>query len=150
MRKTCSILACAAGLFAGVVDASAKLEWETTELHATASAYDKDLKVRYQFVNKGDKPVTITSFQSSCGCVVPKVRNQVVAPGQPGEIEVLVDLDLRQGKQKKLITVNTNDPDDPKIVLQLLAELPEVVKPSAFLVTWAPEESGTQKITVGY
>lgn len=148
LKKTWSTLACVAGLLVGVVDASAKLEWETKELHNSASAYDKELRVRFHFVNKGDKPVTILWLRSSCGCVVPKVRDQVVAPGQPGEIEAVFDLDARQGKQKRAITVHTDDPDERKIGLFFYTDLPEVLKPSKSLITWPEGESGTQTITV--
>ena len=132
----------------GVSHVQAKLEFETKEINTSATAYDKEVRVRYHFVNTGDKPVTITWLKSSCGCVVPKVRDQVVAPGQTGELEALFDIDVRQGKQKRTIIVNTDNLDEPRIELFFNTDIPLVIKPSQNIISWPEGESGTQKITV--
>lgn len=143
------ILLGAAGLFLGVLNANAKLEWKEKEIHTSATAYDKQVKVSYHFTNTGDKPVTITWLWSSCGCVVPKIKDQVVAPGQEGEIFVLFDLDFRMGKLRRAITVHTDDPEDSKIALYLYTDLPTVIRPSRGMVTWPEGDSSTKTVTIG-
>jgi len=147
-NHTGRILLGLAGLLFGALNASAKLEWKEKDIYTSATAYDKQVKVSYTFVNKGDKPVTITWLRSSCGCLVPKVRDQVVAPGQEGEIFVVLDLDFRMGKLRRAVTVYTDDPEEPKIALYLHTELPVVIRPDKSVVKWTEGDSGTQKLTV--
>ncbi len=66
----------------------------------------------------------------------PQGPDQVVAPGQEGEIFVVFDLDFRMGKLRRAITVYTDDPEEPKIALYLHTELPVVIRPDKSVVKW--------------
>lgn len=77
----------------------------------------------YQFTNTGQGDLLIESVKASCGCTATAPKDDVVAAGQTSEIVATFDTRGRQGRQAKSITVRTNDPDQPVIVLRLTAEV---------------------------
>lgn len=64
--------------------------------------------VRYfKFTNIGTAPLTITSAQGSCGCLVPGWPKEPIMPGATGYIRVQYDTN-RLGAFTKYVTLITN------------------------------------------
>ena len=82
-------------------------------------------KVRYayEFVNTGVNDLVIESVKASCGCTATAPKDKVIKGGQSSEIVATFDSRGRKGRQSKTITVKTNDPDQPTIVLRLSVEV---------------------------
>lgn len=72
----------------------------------------------FQFSNKGDAPIIITSAFSSCGCVVPEWPKEPIAPNMKSSIKVKYNTS-KIGRFTKVIVVKSNDPASPKTVLRI-------------------------------
>jgi hypothetical protein len=122
-------------------EARGELVWETKEVFRKASPFDKEVAASFPFRNTGTEPITIKSVRSACGCMVPKIRNMVIHPGETGEITAVFALEHRIGKQKRPIAVEFADPARSRIGLYLHVDIPEVIKPSASFLRWVREEA---------
>ena len=68
-------------------------------------------KVRhtFTFTNTGKSPLVIESATSTCGCTVPEVPKEPVAPGAEGKIEVEFNSAGKGGTQQmKVISIKAN------------------------------------------
>ncbi len=80
-----------------------------------------DDKVYHTFLlyNVGGKPLKIHKVDTSCGCTVVNVTKDIVMPGEFAKLKVTLDTSIKLGKTKKKITVFSNDPQTPELVLHL-------------------------------
>jgi hypothetical protein len=74
-------------------------------------------KHEFKFQNTGDAELVITAVESSCGCTAAAPDKKNFAPGESGVISASVDPTRVTGSFAKGITVRTNDPNSPHIVL---------------------------------
>lgn len=70
-------------------------------------AQNSDGKREFVLVNNGNKPLTITNTQGSCGCTVPTKPDGAIAPGAKAVIGVKYDT-ARVGPFTKTVTVTSN------------------------------------------
>ena len=84
-------------------------------------ALDNSATVEHDYPIRNEGPVTleITSVRASCGCTVATASNRLVPPGGETSVHATFALKGRLGFQQKSITVESNDPDTPALVLQL-------------------------------
>lgn len=73
----------------------------------------------YPIRNEGKLSLEIRNVHASCGCTAVKPSQDVVAPGEVASIRARLDLHGRSGFQQKTITVESNDPNTPNLILQL-------------------------------
>ena len=73
----------------------------------------------YPIRNAGTLSLEIRSVHASCGCTAVKPSQDVVPPGGEASIRARLDLRGRNGIQQKTITVESNDPETPNLLLQL-------------------------------
>ena len=73
----------------------------------------------YPIRNAGTLSLEIRQVRASCGCTAVKPSQDVVPPGGEASIRARFDLRGRNGFQQKTITVASNDPDTPNLMLQL-------------------------------
>ena len=76
---------------------------------------DHDFVIR----NAGDLALQIFSLRPTCGCLVPKFTDRILAPGTEATITVRFVLRGRQGEQKKLVYIESNDPVNPSFALHM-------------------------------
>lgn len=62
----------------------------------------------FTFRNEGTKTLSITGFDSGCGCMEVNIPDMTVEPGQEGHIEVIYNSAGEVGKQLKTITLFSN------------------------------------------
>jgi hypothetical protein len=79
------------------------------------------LKHVFSFTNKGTGALEILNVEAACGCTSTLLSAKRIAPGQTGQIEAAVKTEGNSGRIEKSITVSTNDPRQPQIVLKLVA-----------------------------
>jgi len=96
--------------FAAALPALADLEWETQRINHTASIADDKAEVAFKFTNTGDKPVTIESVRTSCGCTTAELDKKTYAPGGSGKVTTTFAFGDRTGTQHKRITIRTSTP----------------------------------------
>lgn len=73
----------------------------------------------YPIRNDGTLSLEIRNVRASCGCTAVKPSQDVVPPGESASIRARFDLRGRTGFQQKTITVDSNDPNTPSLILQL-------------------------------
>lgn len=72
----------------------------------------------FEFKNAGTAPLILSNVKSSCGCTVPSYSREPVLPGELGKIRVRYD-SKRVGPFQKSVTVQSNDPNTPTLVLRI-------------------------------
>jgi hypothetical protein len=62
---------------------------------------------------------------ASCGCTTTMLSDKIVKPGQTGKIKTTFNSSGRVGNQSKTITVITNDPKNPRVILWIRGDVVE-------------------------
>lgn len=79
-----------------------------------------NLKYGFKFTNTGKSVLKILKIKASCGCTtIDESTKKELKKGASSEIVVEFNSAGRMGNQHKTITVVTNDPDKPVVVLHL-------------------------------
>lgn len=77
----------------------------------------------FNFVNKGNAILDIKDVKTSCGCTAALVSSKKVDPGQNGTLKVELDTKHRVGRMSRRITIHSNDPSNPNMVLTIFADV---------------------------
>lgn len=77
----------------------------------------------FTFSNTGKSDLLIERVKSSCGCTTALISDKTVPPGEKGEIKATFSTRGRRGKQRKTITVTSNDPANNHVTLSLTGEI---------------------------
>lgn len=83
------------------------------------SSVSTDFTVR----NTGQAPLIIRKTKASCGCTASRPEKTTLMPGESTQIKVTFSSGSRTGKQKKSLTVITNDPAQDVATLWIEAEV---------------------------
>lgn len=73
-------------------------------------------------LNEGLSPLHISAVRTDCGCVLARLADDTLDPGESVALNVKFDLKRRSGQQIRRIIVESNDPDQPRFVLTLAGE----------------------------
>jgi Protein of unknown function (DUF1573) len=92
------------------------MTFEKTEMDYGTIAQGSDPLRKFKFKNTGTQPLKIKSAQGSCGCTVPKFKDDDIQPGETGEIEVRYDTN-RIGPFTKSVTLTTNEATPTRILM---------------------------------
>src|SRR4029079_9057196 len=101
------------------------LKWEQTSIELHPAANDKQAIGHFKYQNTGKTPVHFKSVHASCGCTTAQTQKDAVPPGGTGEIRATFNIGDRTGTQVKTVTVETEDPANPKTVLTLKTIIPQ-------------------------
>lgn len=139
----------AALLFGATSAAHAQLVWDKTEIELHPKVGDKEAVAQFPYQNKGTKPITIKNVRSSCGCTVASLKKNDVAPGEKGEITATFTIGNRTGTQVKAVSVETDDPAQAMLNLQMKIVIPQEIELQPAFVYWESGEAPKPKtITV--
>jgi len=100
-----------------------RIEFDRKEFKGQSVIEGEKLTVTYTFSNTGGTDLIIEDVRASCGCTATSPKDKIVAPGATSEITATFDSRGRTGKQRKSITVRTNDPVNKSIILRLEADV---------------------------
>src|SRR6266702_1823391 len=129
--------------------AQAELKWEQTTIELRPTPAAKQAIGHFKYQNMGDKSVHLKSVRTSCGCTTAKTQKDQVPPGEKGEITATFTIGDRTGTQVKTVTVETDDPANPKTVLTLRTIIPQQLEITPTFVFWKQGEKPDPKtITV--
>ncbi len=129
--------------------ARAELKWDKTELELHPTPADKQAVGHFTYQNAGKEPVHFKSVHASCGCTTAQTQKDQVPPGEKGEITATFTIGDRTGTQVKTVTVETDDPANPKTVLTLRTIIPQQLEITPTFVFWKQGEKPDPKtITV--
>lgn len=96
---------------------------ETTFHHGNASP-GAMLSHAFTIRNTGKGILKIRKVKASCGCTIPQLEKDELKPGESTKLIVEFNTFGYSGKQMKTVTVISNDPDAPNIMLSVGADLP--------------------------
>lgn len=82
------------------------------------------LEYSFFFTNEGNNSLVIEKVQPSCGCTGTSTdgKNEY-GEGETGEIKVTFNTQGRSGNYSKTVSVNTNDPVNPVVILSFKCEV---------------------------
>jgi len=101
-----------------------QIEFVTTTVDGGKIIEGEKFEFDYVFSNTGKAPLILTSVKPSCGCTTPFwPQGKEIQPGHEEKVAVSFNSRGRMGKQNKSITVRTNDPTSPTIVLKFGVEV---------------------------
>lgn len=107
MKRILSLLA--AMCMSSALMAQAVIKFEKTTINFGSFKEDKPQTCEFVFTNTGDKPLVIQQAYGSCGCTVPSVPKDPVAPGKKGVIKVTFNgKNQFLGSFQKAINVRSN------------------------------------------
>lgn len=96
---------------------------ETTFHHGNASP-GVQLKHAFTVQNTGKGILKIRKVKASCGCTIPQLEKEELKPGESTKLWVEFNTFGYSGKQIKTVTVISNDPDTPNLMLSVGVDLP--------------------------
>jgi hypothetical protein len=85
---------------------------------------------KFIFVNTSGRTLTITNIRTSCGCsaATPDNDKRIYQPGETGSLKVTFDPKGRRGEERKIVTVETDDPTTKSMELSVRASvLPRIM-----------------------
>lgn len=108
----------------------------------------------FGFTNKGDKTVTISRLNTSCGCTTTKLDKRSYKPGESGTISAKLTFSATPGNHTKYVYVRTDETRKGKLYkLSIGAIVPEIAKLRPAYLKWARGEEPapkTVRFTVTY
>ncbi len=93
-----------------------------------AGKVEKGGEINHDFVirNTGDAPLRIEEVRPACGCTVADY-DETIAPGASGKVHAVLDTTDQDGGISKGLTVITNDPENPRLILTIKAVVAPVI-----------------------
>jgi hypothetical protein len=94
------------------------------EPHFDFGPQPNHLTIEHTFVlrNEGQVTLEIQRIHSSCGCTAGAPSSRRIEPGATAELTARYNLTGREGPQRSVLTLETNDPDHPRTQLILSGE----------------------------
>ena len=99
----------------------------------------------FKFTNVGPGTLNILEAKGSCGCTVPALAKKTYAPGESGSIKVEFNPNNRRGPQHTTVTVTTDDPQHPTVILEIKSEVKPVVSFEPQMIAIGVTPRGTPK-----
>ena len=80
-------------------------------------------KYEFSVKNEGKQKLAIYDIETTCGCTATALGSRKLMPGKSTKLKVVFHTKDRRGKQDKLITLKTNDPRNPEVVIHIKANI---------------------------
>src|SRR6266568_3053482 len=125
--------------------ARGELKFDKTELELHPAPADKQAVGHFTYQNTGKQAVHLKSVKASCGCTTAQTQKDEVPPGEKGEITATFNIGDRTGTQVTTVTVETDEPTNPKTVLTLKAVIPQLLEINPTFVFWQQGETANPK-----
>ena len=107
----------------------------------TAAPTEETHQSKFIFKNDGPGVVTISEVQTTCGCLGATADKMSYQPGESGVISATIKLGTFEGEIVKSIYVLSDDPQNPKRMLQMKITIPRLMEVSPEVTTWAVGEA---------
>lgn len=78
---------------------------------------------RFQLHNRGGQPLEIQRVRSSSAGLVARPHSTRILPGDTGILEVRMNLANMRGPMNDLVTIDSNDPENPSIQLHIVGDV---------------------------
>lgn len=91
-------------------------------LDAGTVARGERVTADFRIDNQGEADLVIKSVQPACGCTVASFDSRI-APGESGRVRAVVDTETFAGPIAKSVTVLSNDPVSPRLLLTVKVDV---------------------------
>lgn len=117
------------------VMAAPTAEFEATSFDFGRSMEGEKIKAVFHVKNVGDADLEITNVRAGCGCTDAKASESRIQPGKSAVVEAVFNTTGYRSQVSKTVTVTTNDPAQPTVVLTIKGEVVPIadLKPQAYL-----------------
>ena len=85
----------------------------------------------FNLSNTGNDTLKLLNVKPGCGCTTSDWTKTPILPGKKGFVKAVYDPMSRPGVFNKVVTVTTNDPDQPTIILTIKGEVTPKMKTKA-------------------
>lgn len=103
---------------------------------------------QHEFVyrNLGSVPLEVKQVRTSCGCTTTGEWDRRVEPGESGRVTIKFSSGNYSGELQRNVTLVTNDPRQPQLVLQVKAQIwaPFEVNPKTVMFQYDPDSTEGQ------
>ncbi|MEA1873415.1 MAG: DUF1573 domain-containing protein [Bacteroidota bacterium] len=89
-----------------------KAEFDDVSFEFGSIKQKEKVSHKYKFTNTGKSDLVIRKIKASCGCTATSPEKDVIKPGESSYIDATFNSSGKRGKQRKTITVITNDPKE--------------------------------------
>jgi hypothetical protein len=87
------------------------------------------LQFNFKFTNSGAETLVIDHVQTSCGCTGATTgEKKEYSKNENGELTVTFNTQGREGHQEKVITVFSNDPEEPQKMLTITCDIDKAMQ----------------------
>jgi hypothetical protein len=100
-----------------------KIQFDKTVYDFGSTSMVQQLAGKFIISNTGSGTLEIKKPQPSCGCTVPALTKDKLAPGEKTELSFTLNVGTPRGHLEKHITVPSNDPTQPSVNLTLKADI---------------------------
>jgi hypothetical protein len=131
--------------------ASGQLKFEKLKDEVVAKPEGGILRVEFPFKNDGEKTVTISRYDSGCGCLSGKLEgnNKIYAPGEQGVVYMEIDSTNLHGVVEKQLGIWVEgDGDQPAATLSVAITVPDLIKLEPKTLHWNLGEDPVAKTIV--
>lgn len=105
-----------------------------------------DVLHAFVLANEGDAPLFIYRVQSDCGCNRVRLKDGIIHPGEQTTVQMRLILQGRAGKQHKRVTIESNDPDHPLLMLSMIGEAVAGVEAKPRRIYWGNLRSDAAEV----
>ena len=102
----------------------------------------------FMIANVGQSILKISKILPACGCTVPKLAKNELAPGEQTALVVRLNLSRQKGPQNREIVVQSNDPTKPNVKVAMVGNAVSRValSPERILLRDVPQESAPESV----
>jgi rhodanese-related sulfurtransferase len=122
--KKWAVLVAALGLF-GVAGVAAPMISVDNPIYSETVQSGSRVNHSFVLTNTGDEILSITNVRTSCGCTTAALDKHDLAPGESVDLAATVNTTGFHGTVTRTLTVTTNDPVSPAVVLQIVVTIAE-------------------------
>lgn len=103
-----------------------RIEMSLAEWNFGTVMEGEPIKQTLEIKNSGQGALKITKVHASCGCTVGQPGKYDLAPGEATPFSVSIDSAKRKGHVETTVTVESNDPQTPQLVLKIKGDVKPV------------------------
>ena len=100
-----------------------KIVFDTTVFNFGTVKSGSKIEYKFKFSNRGKRNLAIRKVKASCGCTAIKPESTLIKKKKSSSIGIIFNTKGRKGKQHKTVTIISNDPKTPEIVLHIMGTL---------------------------
>ena len=120
------LLAASATLMTIMAQAAPRIDVDQTVFDFGTVVEGATVTHSFVLMNTGDALLVIQQAHASCGCTATFLSKRTLAPGESVPLETTLRTNGYGGRTiSKTVTVNSNDPDNPELILNLVGTVLE-------------------------